>query len=220
MTVDLLSGLPEVSAHFSRFRVTEIALSGSSVDQFQLEPVLAAALLLADAKVDVIGWSGTSAGWLGFDRDQTLCRAITEATGIPATTSVLALNELFEIAAVKEFALVTPYIDAVQRAIIENYRRFGLACAAERHLGIQVNHDFALVTEDHIATLIREVGVVRPQAVTTFCTNLRAAHLAHRIEAQTGILLFDTVSTVVWSALRIAGIDPGRVEGWGRMFRL
>ena len=29
--------------------------------------------LLAHAKVDVIAWNGTSASWLGFDRDERLC---------------------------------------------------------------------------------------------------------------------------------------------------
>ena len=45
---------------------------------------------LADAKVDVIAWNGTSSGWLGFEASTSACAAaITEATGIPATTSVL-----------------------------------------------------------------------------------------------------------------------------------
>jgi len=60
--------------------------------QFELAPILHhAAELLAHAEVDIIGWSGTSAGWLGFDKDVTLCDEIEKVTGIKATTSVLAL---------------------------------------------------------------------------------------------------------------------------------
>jgi maleate isomerase len=60
VTSAMLSDLPEVSAHFGRFRVTEIALSERALAQFEDEEILAAASLLADAKLDVIGWNGTS----------------------------------------------------------------------------------------------------------------------------------------------------------------
>jgi maleate isomerase len=42
--------------------VTEIALSPGALAQFDDAPILAAAGLLAHAKVDVIAWNGTSSG--------------------------------------------------------------------------------------------------------------------------------------------------------------
>jgi maleate isomerase len=62
------------------------------------------------------------------------------------------------------------------------------------------------------------VATARPQAITTFCTNLRAAALAERVEAELDIPLLDTVSTTVWGQLRAAGADPAQVRGWGRLF--
>ena len=114
LTSAMLAGVPEVSAHFARFRVTEISLGAASLKQFDDTPILDAARLLADARVDVICWSGTSASWLGFERDRALCARITEATGIPATTSVLALNEVLERQRARTLGLVTPYVDEVQ----------------------------------------------------------------------------------------------------------
>ena len=73
MTAAMLAALPDVTAHFSRFRVTEIALTPQALGQFDHDEILRAAELLAHAKVDVIGWNGTSASWLGFDRDERLC---------------------------------------------------------------------------------------------------------------------------------------------------
>src|ERR1700679_3259678 len=94
VTTAMLAGLPGISVHFSRFRVTEIALSDDALGQFDDRPILAAAELLAHAKVDVIAWNGTSSGWLGFDADTRLCERIEAATGIRASTSMLALNEV------------------------------------------------------------------------------------------------------------------------------
>src|ERR1700677_1815641 len=52
ITAAMLTALPQVSAHFSRFRVTEIALTSDALAQFDDRPILAAAELLAHAKVD------------------------------------------------------------------------------------------------------------------------------------------------------------------------
>src|SRR5258708_32411177 len=82
---------------FARFRVTEIGLSDKALRQFKIAPMVEAARLLADARVKVICWNGTSAGWLGFDADELLCAEIAAATGIPACSSVLALNEIFQL---------------------------------------------------------------------------------------------------------------------------
>lgn len=219
VTGAMVAGLPEVSAHFGRFRVTEISLSERSRRQFDLAPILEAAALLADAKVDVIAWNGTSAAWLGFEADQRLCEAITAATGIPATTSMLALNEALAGYGARRLALITPYLDEIQERIVDNYRALGLACVAERHLGDPGNFSFALVSEDTIAAMIREVAKAEPQAIATVCTNLRAAPLVEALERSLGVPILDSIAVVVWRALRLAGVDPARVQGWGRLFR-
>lgn len=218
LTSAITAGIPGTSAHFSRFKVTEISLQAQALGQFDDSKILAAADLLADAKVDVIGWSGTSSGWLGFDSDHRLCERIRERTGIRATTAVLALNELLALRGITRLALVTPYTADVQQRIIENYRGLGIEIVAERHLGICVNHDFALVKPEALRALIKEVSAAQPQAITTFCTNLHAAGLAEEIEAGLGIPLLDTVSTTVWGMLRAAGADPGAVRGWGQLY--
>jgi maleate isomerase len=219
LTSALVASLPGASAHFSRFRVTEIALDAAALGQFDDSKVLAAAELLADAKVDVIGWSGTAAGWLGFDRDRQLVERIRERTGIPATTAVLALNELMALKDISRLALVTPYTQDVQERIVANYRTLGIEVVAERHLGIRVNHDFAGVDPQRLRALMEEVAAARPQAITTFCTNLRAAQLAPAIERSLGIPLLDTVSTTVWGMVLAAGGSPAAITGWGGLFQ-
>jgi maleate isomerase len=219
VTTAMIAGLPEASAHFGRFRVTEIALSARALGQFDDSEILRAAELLAHAKVQVIGWNGTSSGWLGFEADERLCRRITEATGIPACTSVLALNEIFRLTGVQRFGLVTPYLDDVQSAIVRNYAASGFECVAERHLRKQDNFSFSEVGADEIRRMVREVAKERPQAITIFCTGLRGAPLVEALEAETGIPIYDTIATVVWKSLRLAGADPNRVRGWGRLFR-
>jgi len=219
LTAAMLAGLPDVSAHFARFPVREISLRADALGQFETAPILAAAKLLADARVGSIVWNGTSAGWLGFATDEDLCRAIATATGIPAGTAVLALNEIFARTEVRRFGLVTPYLSEIQERIVANYAAAGVACAAERNLNDRGNFSFADYEEEQIAGMIRAVAAARPDAITVFCTNFRGAALAEALEAETGIPIYDTVATAVWQGLRLAGADPRRVHGFGRLFR-
>jgi maleate isomerase len=218
LTSAMVAAVPGASAHFARFPVTEISLSEASLAQFDDRKILDAARLLADARVDVIAWSGTSASWLGFDKDEALCRRITEATGIPATTSVLALNELLARQGARTLGLVSPYVDEVQRRIVANYRTIGVEVVAERHLGISVNFEFGTVEPDTLQRLLREAAEPRPQALTVMCTNLAAAQLAGELERTLDIPIYDSVATVVWKALATIGADTRPLASWGRMF--
>jgi maleate isomerase len=219
VTTAMLAGLPDVSAHFSRFKVTEIALSEQALGQFDDSEILRAAELLAHAKTDVIAWNGTSACWLGFDRDERLCERIREATGIAACTSVLAFREIFEQTGGRRIGLVTPYRSDVQSRIMANWQASGLRCSSERHVGLRDNFSFAEVREDEIAELVRAVAREECDAVAIVCTNMRGAPLAAPLEQELGVPVYDSIATTLWKSLDVAGVSPARIEGWGRLFQ-
>ena len=218
-TTAMLSGLADVTAHFSRFRVTEIGLSEQALGQFEDDEILRAAELLAHAKVDVIAWNGTSASWLGFDRDERLCGLITAATDIEAVTTTLAFREIFARTQARRIGLVTPYTDDVQAKIIANWGASGFPVAAERHLGIQDNFAFGEVEEDEIERMVREVAQAGCDAIAIVCTNMRGAALAARLEPELDVPVYDSVAVTLWKCLGAAGVSPTRVRGWGAMFQ-
>ncbi|BCM83078.1 maleate cis-trans isomerase family protein [Methylobacterium indicum] len=219
-TADLLRDTPGITAHFARFRVTEITLSTAGLGQFDEAPILSAAGLLADAKVDAIAWNGTSAAWLGFARDEALCARITDLTGIPAATAVLGFREAFTRARIRRVGLVTPYTGDVQARIQANWRAAGFDCTAERHCGLSDNFSFAEVPERDVAAMARAVAAEGAQAVAIVCTNMAGTALVEELEAELGIPVFDSIAVTLWAALRAAGADPGRITGRGGLFRL
>ncbi|SDT37770.1 maleate cis-trans isomerase family protein [Bradyrhizobium canariense] len=218
ITSAMLAGVADVSAHFSRFKVTEIALSESALHQFDDSEILRAAELLAHAKVDVIAWNGTSASWLGFERDERLCERIAASTGIRARTTVLAYRDLFRRLEIARIGLVTPYRKDVQDKIIANWGAEGLQCVSERHLSLQDNFSFAEVPEAEVARLIEEVVREGCDAVAVVCTNMRGAGPAEVLEARLGVPVFDSIAVTLWACLVATGIDPARIEGWGSLF--
>ena len=219
-TASILHALPDITAHFARLPVTQIALSPGALAQFDPAPMLAAARLLADAHVDAIAWNGTSGSWLGVQADERLCAAITAATGIPATTSVLALNAALRALGARTLGLVTPYTGDVQARIADTYAGIGIPVIAERHFEDPGNYSFARFEPPEIADAIRAVATAGPDAITALCTNLRGTALAAPLEQELGIPILDSIAVTVWHTMLLAGADPARVQGWGRLFAL
>lgn len=219
-TATMLRETPGITAHFARFRVTAINLGAGALAQFDHAPILAAAELLADARVHAICWNGTSGGWRGFDADRALCAAITDRTGIPATTATLALADALHRLGARRPGLVTPYLGDVQRAIVETLGREGFSIIAERHLDDPGNFSFAGHAPQTIAAMVRAVAAEGADAVTVFCTNFRGAEVAAALEAEAGIPVLDSVALALWGAIHAAGGDPSRIHGHGRLFGL
>ncbi len=209
----------DVSVHFSRIRVTQISLSADSDAQFKLDAMLEAALLLADAKVDVIGWSGTSAGWLGFEMDERLCKAIEQTTSIPATTSTFGLNRALERIGANQLGLVTPYTAEMNDAIRANYAGIGIEIPTpqEQHIGISDNVKVAEIDDNTLDRMVDTVVHEGASVLTTYCTNLSAAQRVAHWEMAYDVTVLDSVSAVVWDMLCITVERPGLVKGWGRM---
>jgi len=67
--------------------------------------------------------------------------------------------------------------------------------------------------------MTRTVAREAPQAIAVICTNLNAAPLVGGLEQEVGIPIYDTIATVIWKSLIIAGVDPSRVAGWGTLFQ-
>jgi len=218
LTFDMLANQSNISVHFSRFRVLKISLESDSLGQFTYDPMLEAADLLADAQVQSICWNGTSSGWLGFEKDRTLIAEIEARTGIKACSSILAMNELLTKFNAKKIGFVTPYLNEIQQKILNNYRSEGYEIAGEKHLGDPGNFSFATYSEAEILELCRAVANERPDAILIFCTNFRGARLAPIIEKETGITVLDSVSTALWKSIKVAGEEPKKIRGWGRLF--
>lgn len=206
-TYALLQNAEDVTAHFSRFEVLRIALDAGGLAQFDNEPILAAARLLAHAKCDVIAWNGTAASWLGFDRDEQLVQAIEDATGITAATCVLGYRDLFTAIGAKRIGLVTPYTDDVQSRIMANWGAAGFNCSAERHVNLVDNFEFANVSEAQIEVMVREVVEQGCDAAAIVCTNMRGAQVAKRLQTELGTPILDSVAVTLWASLRAAGAD-------------
>jgi maleate isomerase len=215
--VGLTARLPNLTLHFTRFRVTEISVSEAGLKQFAMDTIVEAARLLSDARVDAISWSGTSAAWLGLDYDRALCAAILEDTGIPATTATLSMVDVLRARNIRRVGLVTPYTESVQRRIVETFANESIEIVAERRLNLTDNFNFAEATGSQILDMARQVGASRPDATLILCTNLRGAPLVDQIEREMGTPVLDSVVLGLLGGLRSMSVDFSHVAHAGQV---
>jgi maleate isomerase len=206
----------KLAHHFTRVSVTHLALSESSEAQFQLERMLAAARLLADAPLDALVWNGTSASWRGLDKDLALCDAISEETGIPVTTSTLAFYNAFHEKGYKTIGLALPYIEEVSEQIALEYGRQGFPVVSSASLGLRENVDIGAATPDQIRGVLRGAAEGHPDCIAVVCTNFNATDLIEEMEDELGIPIVDSIAVTFWEVARVAGVDI-KVPGWGKL---
>lgn len=217
MTYRLLGDRRDVTAHFARLPVTRIGLDSGATAQFEDAAMLAAAGQLSDAKVDVVVWNGTAGSWLGVDHDRALTAKLADATGVPATTSTLAMLAACRVYGISRLSLATPYLAAVNARIAEVYRGEGVEVVAESHLGIEDNEAFGRVPPADVADQVRKVAE-DAHACAVLCTNVHGAELAADLEAELGVPVLDSVAVTLWHALRLAGAQAP-VPGFGTLLR-
>jgi maleate isomerase len=192
-----------VTLHFSRFRVVTISGEQGSRAQFELEAPLQAAALLADSRPDLILWNGTAASWLGFDYDDRLVAAIEARTLTRACTAVQAIDARLRRLGARSIALLTPYVETLETAIIGNYRAEGIETVAARRRDLTENTEFAGVAPAEIAAMARELAPHRPDAILIMCTNLAGAAIAPELEGKLGIPVLDSVRVAVEHSLEL-----------------
>jgi maleate isomerase len=216
----MLANIPDVSCHFSRFKVTNLSLEQDSLNQFHYEPILRAAELLADAQVDIIAWGGTSGGWLGLDVDRELCSRITKHTGIPAITSMSAQLDSFSENALKSCHLITPYIRPINDLIVKQYKLNGIETVNVLGCGEMDNIMIGQISKELIESMVQSVSLAEAEGISIVCTNFPAIHSIDYFEKRYNLTIYDSIAVMVWKSLKLLGLDTDQVKGWGRLFDL
>ncbi len=218
VTAAVLRDFPAVSGHFSRIAV--IGAADSHADDYDWDGMLAAATLLSHAAPACICWNGSKGGTIGFDTDRDLCARITQRTGLPATTSTLAIDTALRLTGAKRIAMVTPYTTGFAVKIPPVFRRAGYDIVGQAHAGLNDNLAYASLPDTEILAMSRAAAAGAVDALIIYCTNLASAHLVAGLEQELGVPVYDSVSAGLWGALRLAGQKTTPGLRWGSLFGL
>ena len=210
----IIGSVDNVSVHFGRVEVLWIDDKEASLSQFYDENMIKGFDLLSHVKPMVIGWNGTSASWLGLERDRVLIDVIKKRTGCRVVTSTLSIVEALTALNISKIGLVTPYVDSIQKKIINNFELEQLECVSERHFNMTDNFSFGEISESKISNAAEAVISEGAEAVIILCTNLAGAGIVNTLEKRTGVPILDSVVLTIWGAFRSIGLNTNPLVKW------
>ena len=218
VTMAILENFPQVTPLFSRTPVFgETDAYPTSYDQLGM---LGAARLLAHAKPDVMVWNGSKGAKIGVQYDHDFSAQVLAETGIPCSTSIIAMEQVLREHKLSRVAVVTPYDDAYQEKLVAALEAAGYEVVGESHAEQKGNISFASISAETIEALIRKVMPSKPDAILVLCTNLPAAPVAPALEEEFDIPILDSTSLGVWAGLKLLGLDTTPARTWGRLFAM
>ncbi len=192
-----------------------------SAENFQrhvIEPLVDAVKYLASRHVDYIIHTGmpvvTTRG-KGFEEE--IVKLITDATGLPATTSIRSAIRALAHLGVKNVVVVTPYPRELHQSALAFLEASGFNVVAE-HTENVVFKQLQDVTPAHIAAVARRVLQSAPSADCVYipCNQWSGADAAPLIEDECGVAVVSGGHADYWEAFRSLGInDP--IGGHGRL---
>jgi maleate isomerase len=161
----------------TRMPVVDISGAAASHQQFTFDALRDAALLLHDARPDVIVWTGTSALWRGVEEERTLLHALRGLVACPVISAAQGVIEALRQTGAPALGVLTPYVEDVHQEVLASMRALGFTVAADAHFDIAENFSFALIEEGRLEAELSRLALQSPAAtaVVTICTNLPVA---------------------------------------------
>ncbi|GAV26070.1 maleate cis-trans isomerase [Carboxydothermus islandicus] len=209
--------VPEgVSIHVSRMlleNVTEEALIKME------EHVERAARELATAKVDIITFGCTSGSLVkGKGYDMAISDKITSITGIPSITTSTAVLEALQLLNIKKVAVITPYINAINKREAEFLEANGIKVQEIVGLGLVDNTEIGRQEYYVPYRIAKSLNLADCDGIFISCTNFRTIEIIEILEKELGIPVISSNQATFAAVLRRGGVNLDSVKGYGSLF--
>lgn len=201
-----------------QFVTTRIGFRGTRLEDnlALIDGVDEHAQLLADARVDLIAFNCTAASLVVGP--EAICRRITQATAIPATTTIQAVLDALAATKARRLVLVTAYPPEVTTTEIRFLEERGFEVPAWRAEECEHPVQQASVPAERWRELAVELKETPADALLISCAGIEIASVLQKIEDGFGRPVIASNQALVWHCLRLLGI-PDPVPGFGSLLR-
>jgi maleate cis-trans isomerase len=186
--------------------------------QAVIDPLVTLSKYLASRNVDYIMHCGMPVVTLrGKGFEEEIVKIITDATGLPASTSIRSAIGALSHLDIGNVVVVSPYPQDLHRSALAFLAASGFKIVAE-HTEDVVFKRLQDVTPAHIAAVAKRIvsGVPKADGIYIPCNQWAAADAAPLIEAECGLPVVSGAHADHWEAFRVLGIhDP--LPGNGRL---
>ncbi|HWK43777.1 MAG TPA: Asp/Glu racemase [Stellaceae bacterium] len=170
-------------------------------------------------RLDVIAFACTS-GAMVIGEEAVFARIREARPGIACTTPITAGIAGLKALGARRIALLTPYVDRINRMMREYIEARGLAVPVMASFNHEQDNEVARISAASIEAAVGEIGARDDvDAVFVSCTSLRTVGLIEKLEARIGKPVTSSNHALAWHCLRLAGYaEP--ITGLGRLMRL
>ena len=214
---------PGVSFHVARLdqpKGSKVADPASLAIMAGSAPATALKVLPADPEFFLFACTSASffkgPGW-----DRAVARSISDATGVPATTTATLVAEAFAALSVARIFMVTPYPDQANESEIAFLASAGITVEGLWSFGCRYSAEVPVIPPEEIkASILEQAAAIRAcDGLLISCTMLRAVEITEDLEAALGVPIVTSNSASLWGSLRALGVPYDSVSA-GRLFRL
>jgi len=200
-------------AHYARVRTST---PGRPFSPGRDEEVDYQSQLLATAKVKMIVLLQTSASLFADDYDEVTIRRMSEAGGVPSTTSALAIGRAVCALGARRIALVSPYSPEVNERARGYYSgKHGLEIAALDGFAATDSYAIGKLGPEHARAAFARVDAKRIDAFVVPGGNFATMDSIAAWEAELGKPVVTSSQALLWAVARQLGGEP--VAGCGRL---
>jgi maleate isomerase len=177
----------------------------------------AAEVIRPGPSLDVIGYGCTS-GTVVIGEENVFRRVHEAWPQAKVTTPITGAIAGFKAMGVKRIALLTPYIDTVNRMFRKFVQDRGIEVPVMGSFNHENDNDVARISQESLRNAALELGRhPAVDAVFVSCTSIRLAETAKALETELGKPMTSSNHAMAWHMLRLAGIDEPMPQ-WGKLF--
>jgi maleate isomerase len=177
----------------------------------------AAAVIRPGPPLDVVAYGCTS-GTVVIGEDKVFRRIHEAWPNVQCTTPITGAIAGFKAMGVKRIALLTPYIDSVNRLFRKFVQDRGIEVPVMGSFNHENDNDVARISHGSLRNAALELGR-HPSVDGVFvsCTSIRLAEAAKSLEAELGKPVTSSNHAMAWHALRLAGVTEP-MPRWGQLY--
>jgi len=177
----------------------------------------AAAVIRPGMPMDVVAYGCTS-GTVVIGEEKVFSRIHAAWPKAKCTTPITGAIAGFKALGAKRIALLTPYIDSVNRLFRKFVQDRGIEVPVMGSFNEELDFKVGRIDQASIRNAVLELGRhPSVDAVFVSCTSIRIAETAKALEAELGKPVTSSNHAMAWHALRLAGISEPMPQ-WGRLY--
>lgn len=193
------------SVHTARLRLVEVTVKELALMEEKIED---AALKLADAEIDIIGYGCTSGSlFSGLGHDKSVEERIERATGIPGVATAGAVVDALKALNMRKVCVATPYTDQINELEKKFLSLNGFQVVDLKGLGIKSNLKIGRLSSEVAFRLVMELDYAKADGIFISCTNFPTAGILEKLERSTQKMIVSSNTATLWAMLKKCGVS-------------